>query len=168
MARAGKEELMGSLKSRRTTRHHDIETVQQQIAKLMMLGMPLKHAAHYAGVPYQTVYCWMSKGQKQKSGRHRDFFLTVQQADASCMRMLLATGLDIAKKKKDVKMITFLLSSKWPDIFSPSQKTDSQNTNINVPVDMSEQERERVGAQLDKSFPPVDEDVFFDSANPDD
>ena len=43
-------------------------------------GLPIKYCADIAGVSRQTVYNWMEKGKKAKSGKYRKFYLDMQKA----------------------------------------------------------------------------------------
>ena len=43
-------------------------------------GMPLKYCADSVGIARQTIYDWMNKGKKAKSGKYHDFYLEMQRA----------------------------------------------------------------------------------------
>ena len=45
-------------------------------------GLPLKYCADIVGVDRRTIYNWMEKGEKAKSGKYREFYIDMQKARA--------------------------------------------------------------------------------------
>ena len=43
-------------------------------------GMPLKYCADAAGINRKTIYDWMKKGEKAKSGKYHQFYKDMQKA----------------------------------------------------------------------------------------
>lgn len=45
-------------------------------------GLPLKYCADIVGIDRRTIYNWMEKGEKARSGKYREFYLDMQKARA--------------------------------------------------------------------------------------
>jgi DNA invertase Pin-like site-specific DNA recombinase len=55
---------------------------QQRIVTLLAAGNPVETAAEAAGVAKATVYRWLERGEREKSGAHCDFRDAVTRARA--------------------------------------------------------------------------------------
>ncbi len=63
--------------------------VQETIVTWLQSGNYLETAAHLAGVNKQTIYTWLKRGQKEKSGEFRDFLDAVNKAQAGAEARLV-------------------------------------------------------------------------------
>jgi hypothetical protein len=51
--------------------------VQRKIADVLHLGYSMQTAADYVGLHYSTLYAWVQRGARAKSGPFRDFDVAV-------------------------------------------------------------------------------------------
>jgi hypothetical protein len=56
--------------------------IQQQISENVALGLTYALAASAAGVTYQTLNSWISKGKAEKSGKYHQFFKYIQKCNS--------------------------------------------------------------------------------------
>ena len=54
--------------------------IQDKICEALRIGCYIEGAAAYAGIHKRTVYNWMERGHKQKSGPYREFLHAVEIA----------------------------------------------------------------------------------------
>ncbi|MFD1422452.1 hypothetical protein ACFQ4J_01685 [Laceyella tengchongensis] len=54
--------------------------LQEKIVTVIRGGNYIETAAAYAGISKQTLYNWLRRGARQKSGQYREFALAVEQA----------------------------------------------------------------------------------------
>jgi transposase len=54
--------------------------LQEKIVMVIRGGNYIETAAAYAGISKQTLYNWLRRGARQKSGQYREFALAVEQA----------------------------------------------------------------------------------------
>ncbi|TCW39174.1 hypothetical protein EDC32_102420 [Laceyella sacchari] len=54
--------------------------LQEKIVMMIRGGNYIETAAAYAGISKQTLYNWLRRGARQKSGQYREFALAVEQA----------------------------------------------------------------------------------------
>jgi len=52
------------------------------LVELYADGIPLKYCADAVGINRSTIYDWMDKGAKAKSGKYKKFYLDMQKAKA--------------------------------------------------------------------------------------
>lgn len=58
------------------------EDICQCLIEFYSNGTPLKYCADAVGIRRETVYLWMNKGKKAKSGKYHQFYLDMQKARA--------------------------------------------------------------------------------------
>lgn len=56
------------------------EEVCQCLIENYSKGVPLKYCADAAGINRKTIYDWMNKGEKAKSGKYHQFYKDMQKA----------------------------------------------------------------------------------------
>ncbi len=56
------------------------EEVCQCLIENYSKGIPLKYCADAAGINRKTIYDWMNKGKKAKSGKYNQFYKDMQRA----------------------------------------------------------------------------------------
>ena len=90
--------------------------VQKKIVEALTLGNFRTTAARFAGVSYSAFQEWMRKGEKQRKGPFRDFFVAVMAIETQTE--VLIVGDLVAKAKKDPKLAKWWLShrhKRWAD-----------------------------------------------------
>jgi len=56
------------------------DELQEDIVQLLRAGNYIETAASAAGVSKRSLYAWMRKGSRQKSGKYREFLHAVKKA----------------------------------------------------------------------------------------
>ena len=100
-------------------------------------GLPLKYCADIAGVDRRTIYNWMDKGEKAKSGKYRDFYLDMQRARA---KFILHHQRTIANSPSWMAS-QYLIQCVDPDeyVVAEKQKIESETkATIEANVDMND------------------------------
>ena len=100
-------------------------------------GIPLKYCADIVGVHRKTVYDWMNKGKKAKSGKHHDFYIEMQKAKSK----FIAHHIDKIQGNKSWMSSQYLLQVTDPDEFvvAEKQKIESETkATIEANVDMAD------------------------------
>ena len=100
-------------------------------------GLPLKYCADIAGVDRRTIYNWMDRGEKAKSGKYRDFYLDMQKARA---KFILHHQRKIANSKSWMAS-QYLIQCVDPDeyVVAEKQKIESETkATIQAEVDMTD------------------------------
>jgi len=59
-----------------------VKPVRDLIVQALRLGATYEIAAEYAGISRSTLYNWMERGQREKTGEYRAFLDSIKQADA--------------------------------------------------------------------------------------
>ena len=113
------------------------EDLCQCLIEFYSNGTPLKYCADAVGVRRETVYLWMNKGKKAKSGKYHQFYLEMQKARAK----------NINKNFQDIQKNNSWMAKQYalqcmdPDEFvvAEKQKIESETkATINAEVDMSD------------------------------
>ena len=100
-------------------------------------GIPLKYCADIAGVDRRTIYNWMSKGEKAKSGKYRQFYIDMQKAKAKFIKENIK---DIQSNKSWMAK-QYLLQVTDPEQFVVAEKQQIEaetKTELTAKVDMSD------------------------------
>ena len=100
-------------------------------------GIPLKYCADIVGIHRKTVYDWMNKGKKAKSGKHHDFYIEMQKAKSK----FIAHHIDKIQGNKSWMSSQYLLQVTDPDEFvvAEKQKIESETkATIQAEVDMND------------------------------
>ena len=56
--------------------------VQEKVVSAIRAGNYANVSAEYAGISERTFYRWLQRGQEAKSGRYRQFWLSVKKAES--------------------------------------------------------------------------------------
>ena len=100
-------------------------------------GMPLKYCADAVGIHRNTVYDWMKKGEKAKSGKYRKFYLDMQKARAK----FIAKNVKDIQNNKSWMAKQYLLQVTDPEQFVVAEKQQIEaetKTELTAKVDMSD------------------------------
>lgn len=113
------------------------EDLCQCLIEFYSNGTPLKYCADAVGVRRETVYLWMNKGKKAKSGKYHEFYLEMQKARAK----------NINKNFQDIQKNNSWMAKQYalqcmdPDEFvvAEKQKIESETkTTLEANVDMND------------------------------
>ncbi len=113
------------------------EEVCQCIIEFHSEGVPLKYCADSVGIARQTIYDWMRKGEKAKSGKYHQFYVDMQKARA---RFILHHQKKIANSPSWMAS-QYLLQCVDPDeyVVAEKQKIESETkATIQAEVDMTD------------------------------
>lgn len=58
------------------------EEICKELCDLHEEGLPRKSCADFVGIDRKTLYNWLQKGEKAKSGKYRQFYLNWRKAEA--------------------------------------------------------------------------------------
>ena len=100
-------------------------------------GIPLKYCADIAGVDRRTIYNWMSKGEKAKSGKYRQFYIDMQKAKAKFIKENIK---DIQSNKSWMAK-QYLLQVTDPEQFVVAEKQQIEanaNATVEAKVNMND------------------------------
>lgn len=100
-------------------------------------GIPLKYCADAVGINRSTIYDWMEKGAKAKSGKYKKFYLDMQKARAK----FIQKNVKEIQDNKSWMAKQYLLQVTDPDEFvvAEKQKIESETkATIQAEVDMTD------------------------------
>ena len=100
-------------------------------------GMPLKYCADSVGIARQTIYDWMNKGKKAKSGKYHDFYLEMQRAKSK----FIAHHIQKIGENKSWMSSQYLLQVTDPEQFVVAEKQQIEaetKSTIQAEVDMTD------------------------------
>ena len=100
-------------------------------------GLPLKYCADIVGIDRRTIYNWMEKGEKARSGKYREFYLDMQKARA---KFILHHQRKIANSPSWMAS-QYLIQCVDPDeyVVAEKQKIESETkATIQAEVDMND------------------------------
>jgi hypothetical protein len=75
---------------------------QQKVCQALAAGATREHAAQFAGVGKTTLYAWLKRGRKAKSGRYREFLNAAEAAEAQCAMRNVALVQKAANERDEV------------------------------------------------------------------
>ena len=97
--------------------------VQQKIVDAIRLGNYIETAAAYAGISKSTLYDWLKKGGRARSGKYREFSDAVEKALAeSEMRDVAVIT---AAAKENWQAAAWRLERKFPDRWGRRERIDA-------------------------------------------
>ena len=100
-------------------------------------GIPLKHCADAVGINRSTIYDWMKKGEKAKSGKYKKFYLDMQKARAK----FIQKNVKEIQDNKSWMAKQYLLQVTDPEQFVVAEKQQIEaetHSTIQAEVDMSD------------------------------
>lgn len=104
-------------KASATARHsEEIERLLQAIR----LGATYKNACNYAGITFGIFRRWMSKGEKDSSGKWHDFFFAVRKAEGEALVGWLAR-IEKAAQDGDWKAAAWKIERRYPSEYGKNK-----------------------------------------------
>ena len=100
-------------------------------------GIPLKYCADAVGINRSTIYDWMKKGEKAKSGKYKKFYLDMQKARAK----FIQKNVKEIQDNKSWMAKQYLLQVTDPEQFVVAEKQQIESetkATIQAEVDMSD------------------------------
>lgn len=97
---------------------------RERILEALRKGHYLKHAAALAGVGERTVYDWLEKGKRAKTGAFHDFAVAVQEADATA----IDTHLGVIHTADDPRVSLEFLGRRHPRDFGKVERQEVSGT----------------------------------------
>ena len=100
-------------------------------------GIPLKYCADAVGINRSTIYDWMNKGEKAKSGKYKKFYLDMQKARAK----FIQKNVKEIQDNKSWMAKQYLLQVSDPEQFVVAEKQQIEaetHSTIQAEVDMSD------------------------------
>lgn len=98
--------------------------IQAEIGKNITLGMPLKYASEAAGVPERTFYQWMEQGEKQNSGKYRDFYDYCENCKSVAVKLHMTLITKAAKEDGSWQASAWILERRHPEEFGRREKVE--------------------------------------------
>jgi hypothetical protein len=86
--------------------------ITDAICDVLKLGNYLETAAAVVGIERQTLYNWIEKGRRAKSGPYRQFFDAVEKAQSNAESLLV--GRIMVAGVKEWQANAWMLERKWP------------------------------------------------------
>ena len=100
-------------------------------------GIPLKYCADAVGINRSTIYDWMEKGAKAKSGKYKKFYLDMQKARAK----FIQKNVKEIQDNKSWMAKQYLLQVTDPEQFVVAEKQQIEaetKTTLEANVDMTD------------------------------
>ena len=113
------------------------EEICNCLTELYSDGIPLKYCADAVGIARSTIYDWMNKGEKAKSGKYRKFYQDMQRARAKFIQKNMK---DIQDNKSWMAK-QYLLQVTDPEQFVVAEKQQIEaetKQTIDANVDMND------------------------------
>jgi len=113
------------------------EEICNCLTELYSDGIPLKYCADAVGIARSTIYDWMNKGEKAKSGKYRKFYQDMQRARAKFIQKNMK---DIQENKSWMAK-QYLLQVTDPEQFVVAEKQQIEaetKQTIDANVDMND------------------------------
>jgi hypothetical protein len=92
--------------------------VEAAIVNALRRGCTYELAARAAGVARVTLWYWLRKGKKSRSGKFRDFLNIVRRAEAEALAACAARVMD-AIDQGDVRAACWFLERRAPEEYGP-------------------------------------------------
>lgn len=117
------------------------EEVCQCLIENYSKGIPLKYCADAAGINRKTIYDWMNKGKKAKSGRYHQFYKDMQKAKSK----FISHHLQKIGDSKSWMSSQYLLQVTDPEQFVVAEKQEMEanvknDTTLKADVDLTSPE----------------------------
>ena len=85
-------------------------------------GLPQKTCADLVGIDRKTLYNWIQKGKKAKSGKYKEFYHQWQRANAK----FIQTHQSHISENKDWRAHQYLLQVTDPETYVITEKTENE------------------------------------------
>ena len=96
-----------------------------KLCKLRSIGLDKQSCAKKCRINPKTITRWLEKGRNARSGKHHDFYMKWQEADADFELVHLQKIID----NKDWRSSQYLLQVTNPEKYVVVNKTENKNTN---------------------------------------
>jgi hypothetical protein len=112
------------------------EQICEELCALHSEGLPQKSCADLVGIDRKTLYNWIQKGKKAKSGKYREFYINWIRASAKYER----EHLNYISDSPSWMAHQYLLQVKDPETYVVAEKQEMEanlKTDASVNVDMT-------------------------------
>src|SRR5580765_97178 len=99
---------------------------KQRLLSAVRQGNYLQAAARYAGIHESTLYYWLDRGRREKSGEYFDFSESLEQAEAEAEVALVAAWR--AHAPADYRAASLMLARRHPERWAPREVAPSEVT----------------------------------------
>lgn len=113
----------------------------EELCALHSEGLPQKSCASLVGIDRKTLYNWIQKGKKAKSGKYRDFYLDWLKAEAEYEK----EHLEHISNSPSWLAHQYLLQVKDPEMYVVAEKQEMDATvnadaRVNADIDVTSDE----------------------------
>ena len=120
--------------------------VCETIYELVSKGFTYKDICAVCDITEQTFNNWINRGKKAKSGKYKEFYLTVEKCKAERKNNLKEELLDLGRSKDDWRAIAWMLERGYGDEFArPEVKIRQEiESKVEAEVKVPFQDLERI------------------------
>ena len=111
------------------------EEVCETIYKLVSKGFTYKDICAVCDISEQTFNNWINRGKKAKSGKYKEFYLTVEKCKAERKNNLKEELLDLGRSKDDWRAIAWMLERGYGDEFARPEVKIKQTVDAKAEVE---------------------------------
>ena len=108
------------------------ETIYDLVAK----GFTYKDICNVCGIDNSTLYAWLNRGKKAKSGKYKEFYLNVEKAKSLRKNNLIDKLIEKTEAKDDWKGYAWLLERGYGDEFARPEVKIKQEIESKVEADV--------------------------------
>ena len=109
--------------------------VCETIYELVSKGFTYKDICAVCDITEQTFNNWINRGKKAKSGKYREFYLTVEKCKAERKNNLKEELLDLGRSKDDWRAIAWMLERGYGDEFARPEVKIKQTVDAKAEVE---------------------------------
>ena len=127
--------------------------IQKKIGDGISLGLTYSLAANSAGITYQTLNQWISKGKTDKSGKYFQFSQYIQKCNADAAKKCLER-LNEAAKAGNCTVCMWILERRFPEDFGRRvyRKNNVVSENLNQNVELIVNDADGIRKQILAKF----------------
>jgi len=104
-----------------------MEEVKENLLKYISIGVPNKYVCQAVGIDEHTLYNWIEKGRKAKSGKYFQFLQSFTQAKGKFVVSNIAL-IEKWGKEKDYRALTWLLEKTDHELFGKRESITADVT----------------------------------------
>lgn len=94
------------------------------------MGLSYREACEYAIIPLRTFYDWMDKGESSKTGRYREFYDQVKQANTrtavKMAKVIRDAAMGKGEKPPDWKAAAYWLERRFPKNWGQAEQREDE------------------------------------------
>lgn len=109
--------------------------VCETIYELVSKGFTYKDICAVCDITEQTFNNWINRGKKAKSGKYREFYLTVEKCKAERKNNLKDELLELGRSKDDWRAIAWMLERGYGDEFARPEVKIKQTVDAKAEVE---------------------------------